>query len=70
MSCAVDIYNKTGSIPCQKCGIDLLKKTGYVTTCSQFKCGGLAIDKHTLETWAKEQGKELTWNINNKNLKS
>ena len=57
----VDIYNATGKIPCQKCGIDLLKRSHYDVYCYDRECGGIVIRMETLEIFAKEQGKELTW---------
>jgi Zn-finger nucleic acid-binding protein len=61
---AVDIYNRTGEIPCPKCGINLLESEYYKVICNDPECKGMIIRKETLKKWAKEQGKELTPKLN------
>ena len=60
---AVDMYNKFGKIPCLKCGLDLLEKSGCVPVCNETECLGIIISRETLELWAKEQGKSLNYGL-------
>ena len=56
--CAVEIYKKTGRIPCRKCGLDLLERESSTPICNEFKCEGIVISQETLKTWIKEKDNE------------
>lgn len=56
---AVDIYNETGRIPCQKCGLDLLESRGCEIRCVTPPCRGMVVTREMLEDWAKAENKTL-----------